>query len=55
MAPGNENPDPDLILANSTWLRGFTRKLVRDADLAEDLNQEVLLAGLPPIFLPYAL
>ncbi len=46
MAQSSEIQPPDLILANSAWLHRFTRKLVHDADLAEDVGQEALLAGL---------
>ncbi len=40
----------DSTLLDLEWLRGFARTLIRDADLAEDLGQEVVLAELsnPP-------
>ena len=55
MIHGNEVRSPDSVLANAAWLRSFTAKLVHDADLAEDLGQEVVLAGLsnpPPTGVP---
>ena len=45
MSDGSEIRSPELILADSAWLRGFTRRLVQDADLAEDVCQDALVAG----------
>ena len=43
--------DPHRLAAQTEWLRRLARRLVRDEDLAEDVVQETLLAGLqrPPL------
>ncbi len=42
--------DPDLLLAQTQWLRRFAGSLVTDMDTAEDLTQDAMLAALrnPP-------
>lgn len=42
--------DPDLLLAQTSWVQALARRLVDDADLAEDVAQNTLLAALerPP-------
>src|SRR5262245_8374455 len=39
-------PMPDVLLRDSAWLRALTRRLCGDADLAEDLQQDLALVAL---------
>ncbi len=51
MESQNPSLDPHRLAAQTDWLRRLARQLVRDEDLAEDVVQETLLAGLvrPPV------
>ncbi|MEM1450110.1 MAG: RNA polymerase sigma factor [Planctomycetota bacterium] len=42
--------DPNRLAAHTEWLRGLARRLIRDADAAEDIVQDTLVAALerPP-------
>lgn len=40
------SPSPELLLRDAVWLRALARRLLGDAELAEDLQQEVMLAAL---------
>jgi len=44
--PPRPGPDRELILAHAPYVRSLARRLVFDAELAKDLEQEVLLAAL---------
>jgi RNA polymerase sigma factor (sigma-70 family) len=44
--PPQPGPDRELILAHAPYVRSLARRLVFDAELAKDLEQEVLLAAL---------
>lgn len=46
MATDREDPDFGQRLKESAWVRSLALRLVGDADLAEDLSQEALLADL---------
>jgi RNA polymerase sigma-70 factor (ECF subfamily) len=46
VSPPQADPDRELILAHAPYVRGLARRLVFDAELAQDVEQEVLLAAL---------
>ena len=50
MAGNPEALDPQLLLAQTDWVRDLARRLVRDSWRADDVAQETLLAAMtrPP-------
>lgn len=46
MESSREHPDPEELLAQSDWVVGLARRLVRDRQSAEDLAQETWVAAL---------
>ena len=46
MQPARSPLDPEMLLAESAWIRRLARSLLRDAHAAEDLSQEVLSVAL---------
>ena len=46
MSSSSKSTDPELLFAQTDWLRSLARSIVQDADAAEDVVQDTLVAAL---------